>query len=174
MRRMLRTASCLATLISFTLLAAEEKPKEQTDYSLTQQLVIASFNLDVDQVRKLLESNADVNGEIGSHDKHLFQDKWSLGWPMGSSKWTPLLAAANSFTKPQPKLKNENTSEAQNRARIEREAIPQIEVEKRNRRRLEIIKLLVKAGSDLDADDGHGATALYTTIRKKTLIQRNI
>ncbi len=76
----------------------------KTQYCKGQQLVIAAFELDVDRVEALLAEGVDVDTRLGFYDDHLFEDKWTLGYSdIGSDKWTPLLAVANSG-EPEPHL----------------------------------------------------------------------
>ncbi len=75
----------------------------KTQYSKGQQLVIAAFELDVDRVEGLLAEGVAPDARLGFYDDHLFEDKWALGYShIGSDKWTPLLAVANSHREPQP------------------------------------------------------------------------
>src|SRR5262245_34726221 len=129
-----------------------------------QQLVVAAFNLEVERVKELIEQGIDVDSRMGEHDEKQFYDKWSLGWPVASNMWTPLLAVANSHREPQPEQETKNTSEDLNKALEERSKIDPVVIAERDQRRVAIAKLLITARANLDLDDGHGATALYDAI----------
>ena len=149
--------------ISLPLLcAAQNSATDQ--YSVDQQLVIASFELDVDRVKSLLASGADPDARMGAHDRSLFKDKWTLGTPIASSKWTPLLAVANSHRAPQPEKRTENTTMQRRAALKRRNAIDPEVIEERDERRVAIAKMLIAADADLDLDDGVGATALSRAV----------
>ncbi len=132
-----------------------------------QSLIIAAFQLDVDAVRRLLATGANVNARFGDGDSSVFKDKWDLGWPMASSKWTPLLAVANSPTYPEPENETRNTTAALEEARERKRRIPASVLHDRDTRRLMIAKTLLDAGADVDADDGYGATALYEAASRR-------
>jgi hypothetical protein len=150
-------------LLGPAVLAAQEAA-DSPEFSPDQQLVIAAFNLDVERVKKLLAEGADVNARMGRHPRELFQDKWSSGWPVASSNWTPLLAVANSHREPQPAKLVENTSQAIEAAV---EALKKVDprlIAERDRRRITIAKLLLQAKADVNLHDGYGATALASAV----------
>lgn len=137
------------------------------EYSDDQQLVIAAFELDVDRVTALLASGADPNTRMGKHRRAIFADKWLGGVPMGSSKWTPLLAVANSDAAPPPDKPIESAAEASEAAWKKLQAIDPKLIAEREKRRVAIAKLLMAATADLDSDDGFGATALYCSVQNR-------
>lgn len=137
----------------------------QAQFSKDQQLVIAAFELDVAKVKSLLAEGAKPDARLGFYDQRLFEDKWTLGYShMGSAKWTPLLAVANSHRAPQPKDRVENTSEGRNAALKKLNAIDPKLIRERDGRRVEIAKLLIAAKANLDLDDVRGATALSASV----------
>jgi ankyrin repeat protein len=145
--------------------AAARPPENQPKYTPDQQLVIASFQLDLDHVKSLLKAGANPNTRLGFYDGELFMDKWSLGYsPYGSDKWTPLLAVAHSHREPQPEKETANTSEARDLAEESRKKIAPKLIQERDKRRVEIAKLLMGNQAKLDLDDGYGATALSSSI----------
>src|SRR5262245_23968440 len=75
-----------------------------------QRLIVACHRLDVEGVVAALRDGADVNCRFGDGDAKVFQDPWSLGWPMAAKKWTPLIALASASDYPDPPRKVENTS----------------------------------------------------------------
>ena len=127
-----------------------------------QQLIIAAFELDVRRVSSLLADGANPDARLGFYDEHPFEDKWSLGYsPIGSDKWTPLLAVADSHRAPQPGQRTENTLEGLDAAKAKLKALDPKLTTERDARRVEIAKLLIAAKANLDLDDGYGTTALY-------------
>ncbi|MCC9641555.1 ankyrin repeat domain-containing protein [Rhodopirellula sp. JC740] len=130
-----------------------------------QSLVIAAFSLDADRVKALLADGTKLDTPLGFYDGELFQDKWTLGYShMGSSKWTPLMAVANSHRAPQPEQKAENTIAGLDAARAKLNAIDPKLITARDKLRIQIAKMLIDANVDLDVDDGRGATALASSI----------
>jgi len=141
------------------------KTAAQSRFSKDQQLVIAAFELDVANVKSLLAQGANPNARLGIYDQQLFEDKWTLGYShIGSDKWTPLLAVANSHRAPQPKDRAENTPEGRDAALKKLDAVDPKLIRQRDERRIEIAKLLMAAEANLDLDDGHGATALSASV----------
>jgi len=132
-----------------------------------QQLVVACHRLDVDAVTEMLRNGANVNARFGRGDRSLFKDKWSLGTPMASSKWTPLIALANALPYPDPPRVIKSTTADLNWARDQLRKIPKGEIEARKQRQLTILHILLSHKCDLDAGDGYGATALYDAIYAK-------
>ncbi|MGD9645160.1 MAG: ankyrin repeat domain-containing protein [Pirellulales bacterium] len=130
-----------------------------------QQLVVAAFELDIAEVRTLLAGGANPDARFGEYDEALFEDKWTLAYSsIGSDRWTPLLAVANSHREPQPESRTENTSEAFETAREQLNAIDPKLIRQRDELRVEVAKLLIAAKANLDLDDGHGATALSVSV----------
>lgn len=137
----------------------------QSRFGKDQQLVIAAFELDVAKVKSLLAEGAKPDARLGIYDQHLFEDKWTLGYShIGSDKWTPLLAVANSHRAPQPKVRTENTSERRDAALKRLNAIDPKLIRQRDERRIEVAKLLMAAKANLDLDDGYGDTALSASV----------
>ena len=96
----------------------------KAEYTKGQQLVIAAFHLDVERVKMLLADGVNPDTRLGFYDQHLFEEKWTLAYsPMGSDKWTPLLAVANSHRAPQPDKRAENTSAGRDAAMAKLKAI---------------------------------------------------
>jgi len=137
----------------------------KAEYTKGQQLVIAAFHLDVERVKMLLADGANPDTRLGFYDQHLFEDKWTLGYSdMGSDKWTPLLAVANSHRAPQPDKRAENTSAGRDAAMAKLKAIDPKLIAERDSRRVGIAELLIAAKANLDLDDGYGATALSSSV----------
>ncbi len=137
----------------------------KAEYSKGQQLVIAAFQLDVDRFKGLLAEGADPDTRLGIDDEHLFEDKWTLGYSdIGSDKWTPLLAVANSHREPQPDERTENTDAGRDAAMAKLEAIDPKLIAERDGRRIAIAKMLIAAKANLDLDDGYGDTALSSSV----------
>ncbi len=137
----------------------------KAQYSKGQQLVIAAFELEVNRVRGLLAEGADPDTRLGFYDDHLFQDKWTLGYShVGSDKWTPLLAVANSHREPQPESLTENTIAGRENAEAKLKSINPKLISERDSRRVAIARLLIKAKANTDLDDGYGSTALSASV----------
>ena len=136
-----------------------------TELNRDQELIVATFELDLRRVKTLLAEGADPNARLGFYDRHLFADKWTLACSqIGSDNWTVLQALANSHRAPQPDKPAENTSDGLDKARAAERAIDRRIIDQRDRRRVEIAQLLIAAKADLDLDDGYGSTALYSAI----------
>jgi ankyrin repeat protein len=138
--------------------------KEPTGLTPGQQLVIAAFELEVGKVKELIAKGVEVDARMGDHPDGLFKDKWSLGWPVASPKWTPLLAVAHSHREPQPEKETKNTTEALKEAREAQSKIDPKLIAERDSRRVAIAKLLIAAKAKLDLDDGYGNTALAEAV----------
>ena len=159
--RVICVTTVVAVLIVCPGLAGTGRSESRND----QQLVIAAFELDVNKVEALLKSGANPNARLGFYDGHLFENKWTLGYsPIGSDKWTPLLAVASSYRAPQPEKPAENTIKGLEASWRDLQAIEPKLIEDRNSRRMVIAKLLIDAKADLDLDDGYGATALAEAV----------
>jgi ankyrin repeat protein len=157
----------MLTIFFFVSMAgcSETKDQAKAKYSKHQQLVIAAFELDVDRVQGLLAEGADPNTWLGYYDEHLFEDKWSLGLShVASDKWTPLLAVANSHREPQPEKRTENTTAGRQDAETRFKLIDSSLIAERDKRRVAIARLLIKAKAYLDLDDGYGGTALAASV----------
>lgn len=169
---MKRTQNLLSSLLILILVgpacASADEPSLPSELSRDQQLIVAAFELEVPKVKSLLADGANVNARMGKHPLDLFQDKWSLGWPVASPKWTPLLALANSHREPQPAEATENTSAARDAAEEKHNKIDPKIIAERDSRRVAIAKLLIAAKADLNLDDGYGATALASAVYEKT------
>ena len=83
---------------------------------------------------------------------------------MTSSKWTPLLAVAQSHRAPQPAKRAENTVEGLKVARAKLKSVDPKLIAERDNHRVEIAKLLIAAKAKLNLDDGYGATALASSV----------
>ncbi len=155
----------ILVLMAVWAICAHSEGADHLVFSKDQQLVIASFQLDVAKVKALLTEGAKPDARLGIYDQRLFEDKWTLGYSqMGSDKWTPLLAVANSHRAPQPKDRAENTSEGLDAALKKLNAIDPKLIRERDERRLDIAKLLITAKANPDLDDGHGETALAASV----------
>lgn len=151
-------------LITFLTLLAFDDSAFGDEPTLNQKLIIACHKLDVFEVITAIRAGGDVNARFGNGDTGVFQDKWFLGSPIASRKWTPLIALANASPYPDPPRAMKSTIEDIDWARLAQKKIPKEQVERRERDRLKILAILVSHKCDLDADDGYGATALYDAI----------
>src|SRR5687767_8163051 len=134
-----------------------------------QRLVLACHRLDVNGVRTALREGADVNARFGRGDTKLFQNPWTLGWPMAAGRWTPLIALASASDYPAPPRKVANTVEDLDWARDEKAKVPAEQIERRRTEGLTIARILLSRNADVNADDGYGATALYAAVYKRKL-----
>jgi hypothetical protein len=162
----------------FLFLMLLESVAGAVDLSSSQRLIVACHRVDVSAVVEALRSGADVNARFGEGDvETVFRDPWSLGWPMAGHRWTPLIALASSSKYPAPTQVTQNTVEGLNRAREQQAKIPPEALELRRRDGLTILSILLSHKADIDADDGHGATPLYSAVYEektemaKTLIR---
>lgn len=132
-------------------------------------LIEAVYRLRIDDVKKLLKDGANPNARFGDHDADtVFQDPWDLGWPMAYPKWTALLALSEASEWPPPPRKIENTAEDFEFRLQEAAKVPEKELEKRREIKVQIGKLLIQAGADVNVDDGYGATPLYNSAAGKS------
>lgn len=134
-----------------------------------QRLIVACHQLDVEGAVAALRGGADVNGRFGDGDAKLFQDPWSLGWPVAAKRWTPLIALASASDDPDPPRKVENTEADLKWAREQRDKGSPEQIERRKQSAYTIALILLSHRSDIDADDGYGATALYEAVYRKKL-----
>jgi hypothetical protein len=127
-------------------------------------LIEAVYRLRIDDVKKLLSDGASVKVRFGDHGAiEAFRDPWDLGWPMVYQKWTALLALSAASDLPPPPRKIENTMADREWALDEAAKIPEQAKKERRKQKLEIAKILISAGADVNIDDGHGATPLYNS-----------
>jgi len=134
-----------------------------------QRLIVACHRLDVEGVVTALRDGAEVNGRFGKGDAKVFQDPWSLGWPLAANKWTPLIALASASNYPDPPRKVENTVADLDWAREQQTKVPPEQIEQRKRNANTIALILLSHRANIDADDGYGATALYEAVYLKKL-----
>lgn len=159
----------LAIIISSLVFASiatadniESTPQDRT-------LIEAVFRLKIDDVKELLKDGANPNARYGNHDADsVFQDPWDLGYPMAYPKWTALLALSVASEWPPPPRKIENTEEDFEFRLREAAKVPAKELEKRREIKVEVGKLLIKAGANVNVDDGRGATPLYNSAAGKS------
>ena len=150
-------------MLGLTLFASYEKiplgsPEERA-------LIEAAFHLNVPAVRQLVTAGTNVNAKYGDHDdEKIFKDPWTLGWPIASSEWNALIAVSSSNRYPNPPRVVQSTEEDLQWSLKERAKIPKEALEEREHARLQIAKILIDAGAELDADDGYGATALSEAV----------
>jgi hypothetical protein len=83
---------------------------------------------------------------------------------MASSNWNALIAVSSSNPYPDPPRVIQNTEEDLEWSVREREKIPKKALEEREHARLQIAKILIDAGAELNADDGYGATAVNEAV----------
>jgi ankyrin repeat protein len=159
----------ILTILTCSVFVGCMVPRRSSEqFTLDQRLIVSAFCLEQDEVCRLLALGANVNARYGKGDKSVFMDKWELGGaPMGSSNWTPLLAVLNSQTYPEPTRETANTTEALAKAREVMQRFPERVVRERDSRRLQITRILLDAGADINADDGYGATPLYTAVDRR-------
>jgi len=142
---------------------------EPASTSKDRELIEAAHRLRIDDVRRLLAEGAKVNARYGSHEADaVFQDPWDLGYPMAYPKWTALLALSEASVWPPPPRKIENTEEDFEWRLREAAKVPEKELEKRRGLKVEIARMLIKAGADVNIGDGYGATPLFNCAAEKS------
>jgi ankyrin repeat protein len=159
---MMRVGIAIAACVAAACLA-----RAQAMLTVNQQLIVACHRVDVDGVVAAIRAGANVNGRFGEGDTKVFQDPWSLGWPLAGKAWTPLMALASSSKYPDPPRNVESTIADLNWAREEQKKITPSRTEQRERDSLTILWILLSHKAEIDADDGYGATALYEAIYEK-------
>lgn len=160
------TAPIIAAAVLLAL--CKTSPIVAAEWNVDQRLIIACHRLDVDGVVEALRMGADVNARFGVRDKDVFRDPWFQGWSkISSHNWTPLIALANASRYPDPP--REIRVEESDWAREQIANLPQEQLKQRERATREIALVLLSHGADIDAEDGHGATALYDAIDDQKL-----
>src|SRR5580658_6551674 len=98
------------SLLFFLLLASAHTEHLTAGESSGVALIEAAFRLDVTAVSSILKEHGDaVNADIGVYDQSRFNDPWDLCYsPIGSEKWTALMAACSSNRYPNPGKAIEN------------------------------------------------------------------
>ncbi len=156
--------SMLLLMLAPVVIAEENKSTAKE-----RELIEATYRLRVKDVKRLLAEGANVNLRYGDHEADkVFQDPWDLGYPIGYRRWTALLALSEASVWPLPPRKIENTEEDFEYRLQEAVKVPEKELELRREIQLEIGKLLIEAGANVNVDDGHGATPLYNSAANKS------
>ncbi len=156
-------------LITAVAVIAASSLAQADELTLEQQLIVACHRLDVDGVINAVRAGANVNARFGNGHWKVFQDAWTLGWPVAYKAWTPLIAVASASKYPDPPRKVENTEHDMEWAEQERQKIPQKQRQQRNQRALTIACILLSHKASIDADDGYGTTALAEAVYQKKL-----
>ncbi|MEM1228141.1 MAG: ankyrin repeat domain-containing protein [Planctomycetota bacterium] len=153
-------ALILCASLSFEVDADERTPE--------QKLILACFNLHIDDVVAALRNGADVECTFGRGDARLhFRDQWTGGWPAHALRWTPLQALANSSPYPPPPIPYENNTHRITWAqRAQRDVDPSM-IADRNARRLAIFRILFSHGCDIDVRDLRGASPLHDAVSNR-------
>ena len=156
---------CLGVIVAYlaTSVAAGE------ELTLDQRLIVACHQLDKNGVVAALRDGANINARFGGGDTKVFQDPWTLGWPVAGSAWTPLMALANASKYPNPPRKVNSTTADIEWSAEQRKKIPENELQLRERDSQAILLILLSHKADLDIDDGYGATPLYEAIYERKL-----
>ena len=142
---------------------------EKSSTAKARELIEAVYRLRVKDVERLLSEGTDVNMRYGEQRAdETFRDPWDLGYPMAYPGWTPLLALSAASEWPAPPRKIENTEEDFQFRLQEAAKVPEKELDKRRELKLQIGKILIKAGADVNVDDGYGATPLYNSAADKS------
>jgi hypothetical protein len=150
-------------------IAIESNAASDQSLSLDQRLIVACYELDVDAVVTAIREGADVNGRFGDADRMIFKDPWTHGYPMAAAEWTPLIAVASASKYPRPPREVQNSVSNRKWAYDEMRRIPADQLEQRQDARLTIAAILLSHKADINAHDGHGATALYESIYARNL-----
>jgi hypothetical protein len=146
--------------VAVGLLVVAATGSAAVELNVDQRLILACHRVDVDGVIVALREGANVNARFGEGDiEELFRDPWTTGWPMAAREFTPLLALAHSDKYPPPGPKHRRPINE-----LDRFKLPEDQVRARKADRLAILAVLLARGAEIDADDGHGATALYEAI----------
>ncbi len=156
-------------LVWMTALALAADLGQAVELTKEQKLIVACYRLDINEVVVALREGANVNARFGKGDKKLFQDAWSLGWPVAANKWTPLMAVASASDYPDPPRRIQNTVADLNWAREQKAKIKPEEIEQRRKMAIAIVMVLLSHNAAIDTDDGYGATALYEAVYQKKL-----
>jgi ankyrin repeat protein len=133
--------------------------------TLDQQLIIACYKLQVDEVVSALRKGANVNSRFRktADNSDPFYDRWE-GGTSPTYHWTPLLALANAPDIPDPPEELGQIWKDRERSLALRKAIPQDQIDKRRSDALIILDILLSHRCVIDDHDGHGATALFEAV----------
>lgn len=160
-RNMIRLAVAICVVMGAQPLCAAE-------LTLDQQLIVACFNLRIDEVVKCLRKGANVNARLGGVDAklELFRDRWTGRTPMTlmTESWTPLLALASSDRYPDPPAESGAIWKDSERRESLWNAIPPDEFESRTRDVMVIAHILLSHKCKLDDADPRGGTALNQAV----------
>ena len=162
-----RAMSRLVALICLGVLTTPLAAAEQT---LDQRLIVACYELDVEQVVQALRMSAGVNARFGDFaGEDPFLDRWTGSHFLPSDSWTPLLALAASRKLPRPSPELGNIWQDPVRAEAAQKAIPQAQIDERLKRQETILQILLSHRVNLEMDDGHGATAVSYSVDEEKI-----
>jgi hypothetical protein len=155
----------MRTVIGILLLLAAH-PLCASELTVNQQLVLACYRLDVGQVVNCLRQGADVNARFRASDRVIgdFSDRWTGGFPMAADSWTPLIALASSREYPDPPAELGEIWKDPVRSAMIQKRIPREQIERRRKRAMVILYILLSHKCNLEDDDGYGATALFEAV----------
>jgi len=153
----------------FVISSVEAQPSaDKPKYTSGEQLVLASFQLDVERVQSLLKAGTDPDTRIRVSPLSVDPDAGEklfngMFFPriksMRNYRWTPLLAVA--YSRRIPQTVNQQRKQIQ-------PAQPQVVVAELthecDKRRLAIAKLLINQRANVDGDDGYGTTPLHVSL----------
>ncbi|MEZ6057573.1 MAG: ankyrin repeat domain-containing protein [Planctomycetaceae bacterium] len=137
------------------------------ELTLNQSLIAACYQLNVDEVVSTLRQGASVNARFGdsAYDCPLFRDRWTgASTPVGAGEWTPLQGLAAAPQLPDPPLNIVDIWKYPDRVKALQKAIPPEQIRRRQQARVIIAHILLSHGCALNAEDGYGATSLYTAV----------
>lgn len=164
--------SCFAKrwLIALAVIGCCDRVLSQPgELSLNQQLIVACYRLQVQEVTECLRKGADANAMLGNPAARtaVVRSPWTGGIPLGSTKWTPLLAVAASPPEPPPAREFPSTAEGWIQQANARASVPAEQLAEREALAVRICQILYSHDCDLERDDGHGATAVYLAAGRK-------
>jgi hypothetical protein len=151
----------LSSLVALFLLFGREASSAER---LNQQMILACFRVDVDEVVRTLRSGANVNARFEDDDSE-FLDPWTgANVSFGGGDWTALMALCAASKFPQPPAEEEEVWNNEARAEALLDAIPKQAIEQRKASSLAIMQILLSHGCKLQAEDCRGATSLHVAV----------
>ena len=145
--------------------AQARPPKNKPNYTPAQQLILASYQLDIEHVRSLLTAGVNPDVRVRISPFAIYPDTGlganPLKYPgvsirsVRSYRWTPLLAVAYS----------RRTLPPQSPKKISTRVMDPKALQDRDKRRVAIARLLINQCAQIDLDDSFGTTPLNVALQ---------
>ena len=142
------------------------------DLSDDQELILACYKQEVESVVKLLRAGASVDARFGEGDKELFRDPETGGLPMLIPYWTPLIALSVPSVSSNFVVSDHGLSAMSAESYLSIDETTPVG-QRRSRRRIEILNILISHNCNTELSTPIGATALnYAAIARSDSLVR--